>query len=358
VAPPATTPATVTQGMAIVSAFDKREALRRLIRSQDVKNALIFCNRKKDVDILYKSLARHGFNVGALHGDMSQPVRMETLERFKLGEIRLLVCSDVAARGLDIDDMSHVFNFDVPFQPEDYVHRIGRTGRAGKSGAAFTLASPEDGRLVAAIERITGQEIPRIQVPDMDAAEFEEEGDDRRRSRGRGRNGRERPRRGRSGPSPQFRDSDHDGTDDLQPPAERSAASAPAAEAPPGEDAGRSRRRGERQRDRRHRTPRGADRGGTDDLQPPAEAAEERREAPARPHRGERRRERDERRHEERRHEERAGGRDRRRERGWDRDDGPPVVGFGDFTPAFLSRPVKPRRRRNGGDEPIADEAA
>ncbi|MCW5747911.1 MAG: DEAD/DEAH box helicase, partial [Alphaproteobacteria bacterium] len=214
---PATAAATVTQGLAIVPEFEKREALRRLIRSQDVKNSLIFCNRKKDVDILYKSLARHGFNVGALHGDMSQPMRTETLERFKLGEIQLLVCSDVAARGLDIDDMSHVFNFDVPFQPEDYVHRIGRTGRAGRSGAAFTLASPDDGKLVAAIERIIGQEIPRIAVPDMNSAEFDQEGDDRGRRRGRGGRGQSRRERG-APPARHFRDADRDGTDDLQPP--------------------------------------------------------------------------------------------------------------------------------------------
>ncbi|HJQ59982.1 MAG TPA: DEAD/DEAH box helicase, partial [Vineibacter sp.] len=235
---PATAAVNIVQGLAIVPEVEKREALRRLIRSQDVKNALIFCNRKKDVDILHKSLARHGFNVGALHGDMAQAVRMDTLERFKLGEIRLLVCSDVAARGLDIDDMSHVFNFDVPFQPEDYVHRIGRTGRAGKTGAAFTLASPEDGNLVAAIERITGQEIPRIAVPDMDAADFDAEGDARGRRRGRGgRGGRERDRRGRDGAMARpFRDSDHDGVDDLQPPPTEAAAPPAGEDRPRGRD--------------------------------------------------------------------------------------------------------------------------
>ena len=106
----------------------------------------MFCNRKRDVAMLHTSLKKHGFNAGALHGDMSQPARTETLERFKAGEIQILVASDVAARGLDIVDMSHVFNFDVPFSPEDYVHRIGRTGRAGKIGHSFTLASPVRGR--------------------------------------------------------------------------------------------------------------------------------------------------------------------------------------------------------------------
>ena len=117
---------------------------------------------------------------------MSQPARMETLERFKQGEIRILVASDVAARGLDIVDMSHVFNFDVPFSPEDYVHRIGRTGRAGKTGHSFTLASPSEGDLVQAIEKLIGTTIPRIEVPGLDLADFEAS-DGRRRGRGRGR---------------------------------------------------------------------------------------------------------------------------------------------------------------------------
>jgi superfamily II DNA/RNA helicase len=405
VARQSTTAATVTQGLAIVPEMAKREALRRLMRSQELKNALIFCNRKKDVDILYKSLAKHGFNVGALHGDMSQPARTETLERFKLGEIQILVASDVAARGLDIDDMSHVFNFDVPFHPEDYVHRIGRTGRAGKSGAAFTLASPEDGKLVAAIERITNQQIPRISVPDMDSVEFEEEDGDRRRGRGRGRSTRDRspPRRGREAAAPaapQFRDADRDGTDDLLPPAAEGVASAPAGEENrPEERVRRRRRRSERSGERDVRLPRDADRDGIDDLQPPPAVASQQAEPHVEERRGQRRRgersheerassygergpnerTRDERGHADRGYEdqgrERQGrdyrrdreedrgrdrhhGRDRRRDRNWDRDDGPPVIGFGDFTPAFLSRPVPPRRRRSGADEPVTGEAA
>ena len=140
VAPPASVATTITQGLGLVTVHDKREALRRLIRKEDVQNALIFCNRKRDVDILYKSLKRHGFGVGALHGDMSQPVRFGTLEKFRAGDLRLLVCSDVAARGLDIGGLSHVFNFDVPHHAEDYVHRIGRTGRkAGREGRAVHL---------------------------------------------------------------------------------------------------------------------------------------------------------------------------------------------------------------------------
>ncbi len=162
VAPPASPAALVVQSLAVVGPQDKREALRRLIRSEDVKNALIFCNRKRDVDILFRSLTRHGFDAAALHGDMPQPKRTETLDRFRNGEIRLLVASDVAARGLDIKGMSHVFCFDVPIHAEDYVHRIGRTGRAGLEGRSFMLASPEDGDAVAAIVKLIGREIPPI----------------------------------------------------------------------------------------------------------------------------------------------------------------------------------------------------
>ncbi len=173
VAPPASPAATVAQSIAVLDPDDKREALRRLIRSEDVKNALIFCNRKRDVDILFRSLARHGFDAAALHGDMPQPKRTETLDRFRNGEIRLLVASDVAARGLDIKGMSHVFCFDVPIHAEDYVHRIGRTGRAGLEGRSFMLASPEDGDAVAAIVKLIGREIPPIAIEGIEAAELE-----------------------------------------------------------------------------------------------------------------------------------------------------------------------------------------
>ena len=175
---------TIVAGLALVAETDKREALRRLIRSEDVQNALIFCNRKRDVDILYKSLQKHGFSVGALHGDMSQPARFATLDKFKKNELRLLVCSDVAARGIDIGGLSHVFNFDVPHHAEDYVHRIGRTGRVGLIGHAFTLCAPEDKLAVEAIEKLVGATIPRIVVPELDVVEWAE-GDGRKR-RGRG----------------------------------------------------------------------------------------------------------------------------------------------------------------------------
>src|ERR1700731_51135 len=173
VAPPASPAATVAQSIAVIDPGDKREALRRLIRSEDVKNALIFCNRKRDVDLLFRSLTRHGFDAAALHGDMPQPKRTETLDRFRNGEIRLLVASDVAARGLDIKGMSHVFCFDVPIHAEDYVHRIGRTGRAGLEGRSFMLASPEDGDAVAAIVKLIGREIPPIAIEGIEEAELE-----------------------------------------------------------------------------------------------------------------------------------------------------------------------------------------
>jgi len=183
VSKPASVATTITTRMVLVAETDKREALRRLIRSEDVQNALIFCNRKVDVDILYKSLKRHGFDVGALHGDMAQPVRFATLEKFKAGELRLLCCSDVAARGIDIGGLSHVFNFDVPIHAEDYVHRIGRTGRAGKEGAAFMLAGPDDRLAVEAIEKLTGGKIVQISIDGLDTVEWSEG----RGKRGRGR---------------------------------------------------------------------------------------------------------------------------------------------------------------------------
>jgi len=183
---PASVASTIVAGLTVVDDLDKREALRRLIRSEDVQNALIFCNRKRDVDILFKSLKRHGFSVGSLHGDMSQPERFATLAKFKANEIRLLVCSDVAARGLDIGGLSHVFNFDVPIHAEDYVHRIGRTGRAGMTGHAFTLATPDDRPFVDAIEKLIGAPIPRIQVEGMDEVAFAEDDGKRRRGHGRG----------------------------------------------------------------------------------------------------------------------------------------------------------------------------
>ena len=164
---PATAAVTVSQYLAEAGRepADKRAVLRALIRgANDFKNAIIFCNRKRDVAILQRSLARHGFNAGALHGDMDQRARMATLEDFKRDRLTLLVASDVAARGLDIPAVSHIFNFDVPTHSEDYVHRIGRTGRAGRSGTAITISTPLDRKYVAQSEKLTGQTIKPIAV--------------------------------------------------------------------------------------------------------------------------------------------------------------------------------------------------
>ncbi len=165
---PATTLATTTQ-LLVKSGRDpqeKRDTLRRVIRSIDgFKNAIVFCNRKREVAQLHRSLVRHGFNAAALHGDLDQSARTAALDQFRKGEVKLLVASDVAARGLDIPAVSHVFNFDVPHHADDYVHRIGRTGRAGLTGTAITVVSPADQKSVAAIEKLIGQSIPWMGEP-------------------------------------------------------------------------------------------------------------------------------------------------------------------------------------------------
>jgi superfamily II DNA/RNA helicase len=168
VARPASTVKTVTQYFVKVGRepAEKRAALRELIRgARDLKNAIVFCNRKRDVATLCRSLQRHGFDAGALHGDMDQHARTAMLDSFRKGQLALLVASDVAARGLDIPDVSHIFNFDVPTHAEDYVHRIGRTGRAGRSGTAITLVAPADAKYVAAIEKLTGDTLSWIGKP-------------------------------------------------------------------------------------------------------------------------------------------------------------------------------------------------
>ena len=160
VAKPATTAKTITQNFVYCpngEDWAKREVLRNMIRDGNVKNAIIFCNRKRDVAVLHKSLTKHGFNAGALHGDMDQSSRTDTLDKFRKGEIMLLAASDVAARGLDIPEVSHVFNFDLPWAADDYVHRIGRTGRAGHEGHSISLVSPDDLKFVKDIEKITGE---------------------------------------------------------------------------------------------------------------------------------------------------------------------------------------------------------
>jgi superfamily II DNA/RNA helicase len=303
---PASVATTITSKLALVAETDKREALRRLIRSEDVQNALIFCNRKRDVDILFKSLTRHGFSVGALHGDLSQPMRFATLEKFKANDLRLLACSDVAARGIDIGGLSHVFNFDVPHHAEDYVHRIGRTGRAGREGRAFTLATPDDRLAVEAIEKLIGAPIPRLQVEGLDPVTWaEESGRGGRRGRGKARapakSARPEPARPARPPRPQAEPRA------AQPSRPRPAEPrAPAARpAPP--------------------------------------------ERPPLPERAPR---------------DRGYEEFRRRDRGRDDDLGPSVTGFGDEVPAFMLLPTRGRRRptddfvgdTSGQDDVMIDE--
>ncbi len=165
----------------------KRDALRNLLRTQsNVQNAIIFSNRKTTVALLEKSLRKHGFNAGALHGDMDQSARLKMLNAFRANEVTYLIASDVAARGLDIPEVSHVFNFDVPIHAEDYVHRIGRTGRAGREGAAFTMVTKEEGKYLKAIENLINKELPYF---DNGAVEETEDSAKpaRREARGRGR---------------------------------------------------------------------------------------------------------------------------------------------------------------------------
>lgn len=169
VSPPSSAAETVEQRFVNSggSPSDKRATLRQLLKSEGdaLANGIVFCNRKRDIGTLFRSLERHGFSVGALHGDMDQRTRMATLDAFKTDKITLLVASDVAARGLDIPKVSHVFNYDVPHNAEDYVHRIGRTGRAGRSGKAYTIATPEDGKLVIAIEKMLKREVVWLDQP-------------------------------------------------------------------------------------------------------------------------------------------------------------------------------------------------
>jgi len=193
VARPATANINITQWVVPVGSAShaKRAALRQLLGQEEVKTAIIFCNRKTTVRELNKSLRSYGFSSGEIHGDMEQPQRIAELERFKKGDINILVASDVAARGLDIKGVSHVFNFDAPWHPDDYIHRIGRTGRAGATGVAYTFASSADVENIDNIEKLTGMKIPRLEGgPPPEAEEAP-----------RGRSARdEKPKRARAAP--------------------------------------------------------------------------------------------------------------------------------------------------------------
>ena len=209
---PASTNASITQSL--VKCGDapeaKRAALRAVIRTaENFKNAIIFCNRKRDVQIVYRSLERHGFSVGALHGDLDQRARMASLDAFRNGGVQLLVCSDVAARGLDIPDVSHVINYDAPHHSEDYVHRIGRTGRAGKTGVAVTLVTRLDAKSVDEIEKLIGRKVEfapvAVEAAEESPGEAHEPRSRRRESEPserRERSSRSRSRRDTSAPAP------------------------------------------------------------------------------------------------------------------------------------------------------------
>ncbi|WP_135450675.1 DEAD/DEAH box helicase [Tabrizicola caldifontis] len=301
VARQATTSTTITQSLIEVTparkdrAFaDKRAVLRALIKAEgdSCTNAIIFCNRKMDVDVVAKSLKAHGFNAAPIHGDLDQSQRMKTLDAFRDGTLHLLVASDVAARGLDIPAVSHVFNFDVPSHPEDYVHRIGRTGRAGRLGKAFTIAVPSDEKYIKAIESLIKAEIPRGPLPEGFTPSADDGRPDRPRE-DRGSRGRDRGTRGRERERPV---KPHDEVAPMEP-----LVAAPKPEAVEAVEPAEPRR---------------------------AERREDRREP-----RGDRRREDRPERREDRR-EPREDRRDYRR----DRDLGPAVVGMGDHVPDFILR--------------------
>jgi len=317
VAPPASPAERVAQALAIVPTMDKREALRRLLRSEPVKNALIFCNRKRDVDILYRSLVKHGFSAAAIHGDLSQPKRTETLERFKNNEVTLLVASDVAARGLDIEALSHVFNFDVPIHAEDYIHRIGRTGRAGREGHAFTLAAPGDGRFVAAIEQLLGKPIPRIEIDGLGSADLSEEDErgDRRHGRGRGARGGRGGRSHRGDDRQQRRPEPRREERPAQAPQPQASASQPAEQPAPAPVAAP-------REERRHREDRPRHERGRSRHEPRRPVAEPVRHESA------------------------------FTERAAEPEDAP-VLAFGDHMPAFLKQPV-PRVPREDDERDVA----
>lgn len=182
VARPATTATNVEQFVVHVHPKNKRETLEKIIRNEDVQTAFIFCNRKRDIDDLVRWLRGKGYKTQGLHGDMAQKNRTETLEAFKNGEITLLVCSDVAGRGIDVDDLSHVFNFDVPMNADDYVHRIGRTGRAGKTGRAWMLATRSEDKYLDAIQKLTKQKIEVKEIGEGKGSKPEKKQEDKKPS--------------------------------------------------------------------------------------------------------------------------------------------------------------------------------
>ncbi|MGZ8284685.1 MAG: DEAD/DEAH box helicase [Allosphingosinicella sp.] len=209
VARPATANVSIDQRVLKVDSRKKKQVLTDRLKGNDIRTAIVFCNRKTTVRELAQSLKRSGLNASEIHGDMEQPERIRELDRFKAGEINILVASDVAARGLDIKDVSHVFNYDVPWHPDDYIHRIGRTGRAGKTGIAITLATAADAEAIEAIEKLTGAKIRPVEgaaAPEEAEAEAAQPEDEERPRTGRAaRPPRERGRRGEAKREPSRR---------------------------------------------------------------------------------------------------------------------------------------------------------
>lgn len=241
VARPAQTAETITQHIVKLptdSAKAKRTALRRVIEKCDVKNGIVFCNRKVEVDIVAASLLKHGHDAAAIHGDLPQAYRTEVLQRFRDGKLKLLVGSDVAARGLDIPDVSHVFNYAPPPKNEDYVHRIGRTGRAGRTGESYTLVAPNDTKSWGFIIKMIKQDVKEF-MPEGLLEELAELPEDEPRRRG-GRNGERGGRSGgrdrdRGGRGRSRRSENTDASDNApaqEAPAEVKADPAPTTEAP------------------------------------------------------------------------------------------------------------------------------
>ncbi|HKT53346.1 MAG TPA: DEAD/DEAH box helicase [Caulobacteraceae bacterium] len=225
---PATTAENITQHLVRIPSSEpsaKRMALRALASADNVKNGIVFCNRKSEVDVVAKSLKSHGFNAAAIHGDLDQQTRMRTLDAFRKGELKLLIASDVAARGLDIPDVSHVFNYDVPHHADDYVHRIGRTGRAGKTGDTFMIITPADAKALDKVVKLIGKTPDEVTL-DLDWSQA-------RPSRTRPERGR--PERGRGDRRPARSDRERGPRSNTQHPeaSQAAAETAPKAEAAP-----------------------------------------------------------------------------------------------------------------------------
>ncbi len=301
----------------------KRDTLRAIIADEGdaITNAIIFCNRKRDIAVLHKSLEKHGLDVASLHGDLDQRVRMQVLDSFRAGDIKLLIASDVAARGLDIPDVSHVFNFDVPTHSEDYVHRIGRTGRAGRSGKAFTLTTKPEQKYLDSIEKMLGKEIPvseasaaKVEEPVVASSEQEEEAQAPAKSR-----------RGKR-PSRKSVEAAEPVASETSAVIEEQAETVTEAKQETPKEEARETRQDEDRKPRRGGRGRGNDRAESKNTDAP----------------------RDE-------------GRNNRRDRGNDRNErgnGRAVRGLGDHVPAFMLIPLPDlSRRKNDDDDTVADAA-